>query len=154
VLDAIACLLGVCDERTYEGEPAIKLEAAANKGDAREVTLEPIIEKVDGAKVVNTSQLLVDILSAVRARVPRKHIAAAAQRAIAQGLASIAIDAASAKKIEVVGGSGGVFYNQAITAVVREMVEKAGLKFIQHELLPPGDGGVSVGQAVVAASTR
>jgi hydrogenase maturation protein HypF len=154
VLDAIACLLGVCDERTYEGEPAIKLEAAANKGDAREATLDPIIEKVDGAKVVNTSQLLVDILSAVRARVPRKHIAAAAQRAIAQGLASIAIDAASVKKIDVVGGSGGVFYNQAITAVVREMVEKAGLKFIQHELLPPGDGGVSVGQAIVAASTR
>ena len=151
VLDAIACLLGVCDERTYEGEPAIKLEAAANKGDAGEVKLEPVIEKVDGRVVVNTSRLLVDVLDALRVQVPRRHIAAAAQRAIAQGLASVAVDAASSKGIEVVGGSGGVFYNRAITAAVRKEVEKAGLRFVQHELLPPGDGGISVGQAIIAA---
>ena len=151
VLDAIACSLGICGERTYEGEPAIKLEAAANKGDVKKVKLEPAIEKADGEKVVDTSQLLVDILGALRARVPRRHIAAAAQRAIARGLALIAIDAASLRKIDVVGGSGGVFYNRAITAEVRKEVEKAGLRFIQHELLPPGDGGISVGQAVIAA---
>lgn len=151
VLDAIACLLGVCDERTYEGEPAIKLEAAAGKGDAREVKLEPVIEKVDGMKIADTSQLLADILGPLRARVPRKHIAAAAQRAIARGLASIAIDTASSKGLDVVGGSGGVFYNWAITAAVREEIEKASLQFIQHELLPPGDGGIAIGQAVVAA---
>ena len=150
VLDAIACLLGICDERTYEGEPAIKLEAAANKEDSEEVRLEPVIEKVDGMMVVNTSRLLVDILDALRARVSRRHIAAAAQRVIARGLASVAIDAASSKGIEVVGGSGGVFYNRAITAAVREEVEKAGLRFVQHELLPPGDGGISVGQAIIA----
>ncbi len=150
VLDAIACLLGICDERTYEGEPAIKLEAAANKGNAGEARLEPVIEKVDGMVVVNTSRLLVDVLDALRARVSRRHIAAAAQRVIARGLASVAIDAASSKGIEVVGGSGGVFYNRAITAAVRREVEKAGLRFVQHELLPPGDGGISVGQAIIA----
>ena len=151
VLDAIACLLGVCDERTYEGEPAIKLEAAAGKGDAGEVKLEPVIEKVGGMKIVDTSQLLADILSALRARVPRRHIAAAAQRAIARGLASIAIDTASSRGVGVVGGSGGVFYNWAITAAVRKEIEKAGLRFVQHELLPPGDGCISIGQAVIAA---
>jgi len=151
VLDAVACLLGICDERTYEGEPAMKLEAAAGKGDAREVKLEPVIEKVDGMKIADTSQLLADILGPLRARVPRKHIAAAAQRAIARGLASIAIDTASSKGLDVVGGSGGVFYNWAITAAVREEIEKASLQFIQHELLPPGDGGIAIGQAVVAA---
>lgn len=150
VLDAIACLLGICDERTYEGEPAIKLEAAANKGNAGEARLEPVIEKVDGMVVVNTSRLLVDVLDTLRARVSRRHIAAAAQRVIARGLASVAIDAASSKGIEVVGGSGGVFYNRAITAAVRKEVEKAGLRFVQHELLPSGDGGISVGQAIIA----
>jgi len=154
VLDAIACLLGICNEGTYEGEPAIKLEAAANKGYAGEVRLEPVIEKVNGMMVVNTSQLLVDVLDALRARVSRMRIAAAAQRAIARGLASVAIDAASSKGIEVVGGSGGVFNNRAITATVHKEVEKAGLRFVQHELLPPGDGGISVGQAVIAASSR
>jgi hydrogenase maturation protein HypF len=96
--------------------------------------------------------LLENILDALRRGIPRKQIAAAAQRALAEGLAEIAIDVASAKDIKIVGGSGGVFYNRAITSTVRKSVEEVGLKFIQHELLPPGDGGISVGQAVVAAA--
>jgi hydrogenase maturation protein HypF len=151
VLDAVACLLGICCERTYEGEPAIKLEAAAGGGDPNRLRLKTSIRSVNGMKVVDTSRLLVDIIDALRNSVPRKQIAAAAQRALAEGLAEIAIDVASAKGIKIVGGSGGVFYNRAITAIVRKSVEEVGLKFIQHELLPPGDGGISVGQAVVAA---
>ena len=151
VLDAVACLLGICDERTYEGEPAIKLEAAAGNEDVEELKLEPAIKKVNGMKVVDTSQLLADIVSALQARVPRRYIAAAAQRAIARGLASIAIDTASSRGGSVVGGSGGVFYNWAITAAVSKEIEKAGLQFVQHECLPPGDGCISTGQAVVAA---
>lgn len=151
VLDAIACVLGICQERTYEGEPAIKLEAAANLGDPEGVKLEPVIEKMNGSMVVNTSHLLLDILDALRARVPRKHLAAAAQRAIAKGLSSIAIDVASSRGISVVGASGGVFYNRAISMAVRKEVEASGLRFVQHELIPPGDGGISVGQAITAA---
>jgi len=151
VLDAVACLLGICSERTYEGEPAIKLEAAADGGDSDRLRLEAPIKSVNGMEVVDTSHLLMDVVNVLRARVSRKHIASAAQRAVARGLTEIAIDAASARGINMVGGSGGVFYNRAITATVRKLVEEAGLKFIQHELLPPGDGGISVGQAVVAA---
>jgi hydrogenase maturation protein HypF len=151
VLDAVACLLGICCERTYEGEPAIKLEAVAGGSDSDRLRLETTIKSVDGLRVLDTSNLLVDIIDAIRKNVPRKQIAAAAQRALAEGLAEIAIDVASAKDINIVGGSGGVFYNRAITATVRKSIEEAGLKFIQHELLPPGDGGISVGQAVVAA---
>lgn len=151
VLDALACLLGVCYERTYEGEPAIKLEAAADGGNPDRSRLEAPLKSVNGMKVVDTPHLFLNIINALRTRVPRKHIAAAAQRAVAKGLAEIAIDAASARGIDVVGGSGGVFYNRAITATVRKLVGEAGLKFIQHQLLPPGDGGISAGQAVVAA---
>jgi len=151
VLDAVACLIGACGKRTYEGEPAIKLEAWANGGDPDRLELEPILEDKDGMAVMDTSQLLISIIDALRNGVPRRHIAAAAQRAVGKGLAEIAIDAVSARGINVVGGSGGVFYNRAITATVRKSVEGAGLKFIRHEILPPGDGGISVGQAVVAA---
>jgi len=151
VLDAVACLIGACSERTYEGEPAIKLEAWASGGNPDRLELEPVLEDKDGMTVMDTSQLLISIIDALRNGVPRRHIAAAAQRTVAKGLAEIAIDAASARGINVVGGSGGVFYNQAITATVRKSVEGAGLRFVQHEFLLPGDGGISVGQAVVAA---
>ena len=151
VLDSVACILGICCERTYEGEPAIKLEAAAEGSDPDRLRLKTAIKIVNGMKVLDTSHFLVDIIDALRKSVPKKQIAAAAQRALAEGLAEIAIDVASARGIKMVGGSGGVFYNRAITSTVRKSVEGAGLKFIQHELLPPGDGGISVGQAVVAA---
>jgi len=154
VLDAVACLLDICRERTYEGEPAIKLEAAADGVDPDLLRLEAPLENVNGMKVVDTSHLLVNIIDALRAHVPRKHIAAAAQLAVAGALAEIAIDAASSRGVRAVGGSGGVFYNRAITATVRALVEGVGLKFFTHELLPPGDGGVSVGQAVIAARSN
>ncbi|MCS7131245.1 MAG: carbamoyltransferase HypF [Hadesarchaea archaeon] len=151
VLDAVSCLLGICRERTYEGEPAIKLEAAANGGDPDLIELKPIVGEADGMRVVDTSELLLGVLEALRRRLPRRHIAAAAQRALARGLAEVAIGAAMEEGIRMVGASGGVFCNRAIARVVREAVEGAGLRFVSHELLPPGDGGISVGQAVVAA---
>jgi hydrogenase maturation protein HypF len=154
VLDAVSCLLRICDERTYEGEPAIKLEAAAAQGDAREVELEPAIERMGGKPTLDTSKLLLDILSGLKARVPRKHLAAAAQLAVARGLASIAADTALSKGIKTVGASGGVFYNRAITVAVRREIEGNELRFVQHEILPPGDGCISTGQAVAAATLQ
>jgi hydrogenase maturation protein HypF len=152
VLDAAACLLGICDTRTYEGEPAIKLEAAAS-GSADRVKLEPILTTVDGMTVVDTSALLRGVVDALRANIPRKHIASAVQRALATGLARIAIEAAQTEGIGVIGGSGGVFYNRAITSTIADLVAGAGLKFVRHGFVPPGDGGVSVGQAVIAAKS-
>ncbi|MFH1821825.1 MAG: carbamoyltransferase HypF [Methanobacteriota archaeon] len=154
VLDAISCLLGICSERTYEGEPAITLEAAANTGDAGMVKLDPVVGSLDGKMIMDTSKLLIEILSALENRVPRKHIAAAAQLAVARGLSSIAIDVAKSKGITAVGGSGGVFCNRAITIAMQREVERAGLTFVRHETLPPGDGCISTGQAIAAAHIK
>jgi len=154
VLDAISCLLGICSERTYEGEPAVKLEAAATTGDAESVRLETIIEKIDGKITMDTSKLLIEVLSLLKRRVPRRHIAAAAQSAVARGLASIAIDVASSKDMETVGASGGVLYNRAINRHIQKAVESRGLNFVRHEILPAGDGCISVGQAAIAARTN
>jgi len=151
VLDAAACLLSVCSIRTYEGEPAMKLEAAARGGDPKKIKMNIEIKKDGNLNIVDTSQILLGALEALRVRVPRRHIAAAVQRALAEGLSEIAIDAAFDRKMKVVGGSGGVFCNDAMTTAARKFVTRSRLKFVRHELLPTGDGGISVGQAVVAA---
>jgi hydrogenase maturation protein HypF len=151
VLDAISCLLGICSERTYEGEPAIKLEAAAATGDDESVGLDVVTEMVDGKPTLDTSKLLVEVLSLLKRRVPRKHIAAAAQSAVARGLASIAIDVAASKGMKIIGASGGVLCNRAIAMHMQSAAEKAGLNFVRHKVLPPGDGCISIGQAAIAA---
>ena len=154
VLDATACLLGVCGVRTYEGEPAMKLESAAKSGDPHRLKMKPEIRKEKNVNVVNTSKILLDALEALRAGVPRRHIAAAVQHAIAEGLSEMAVEAAADEKIKVVGASGGVFYNDAITSAVHKFATRARLRFVRHELLPAGDGAISVGQAIVAAHVR
>ena len=55
------------------------------------------------------------------------------------------------KGVDIIGGSGGVFYNEAISMTIKNVVEDAGYRFLQHKNSCAGDGSVSLGQAAVAA---
>ncbi len=63
----------------------------------------------------------------------------------------MAVNAAENIGVKVIGGSGGVFYNEAISVTVRKAVESAGYTFVQHKNSCAGDGSVSMGQAAVAS---
>lgn len=149
VLDAIAALLRVCMEKTYQGEPAMRLEAAAARGKPT-LKIEPKVYHSNGRYVLDTSQILLEVLQALgKQRV--ENLAASAQHAVAMGLADIAVSVAQEKGVKIVGFTGGVAYNDAITRTIRKYVERSGLVFIQHSVIPPGDAGVSIGQAITAA---
>jgi hydrogenase maturation protein HypF len=64
-------------------------------------------------------------------------------------LASLAIEKALDNGVKFVGFSGGAACNEILASLMREAVEAAGLRFLVHEAVPAGDGGVSFGQAVV-----
>ncbi|PSP88932.1 carbamoyltransferase HypF [Halobacteriales archaeon QS_4_69_34] len=148
-LDAASALLGVCEERTYEGEPAMKLEALAARGTARGIELP--YATVDGRPVLDTPRLM-DRLVELLDDAERADVAATAQDALARGLARIAVDAAEERDRDTVVLSGGVAYNDAIATRVRETVVDAGLRFLGNERVPPGDGGIAYGQVAVAAA--
>ena len=145
VLDAVSALLGICYERTYEGEPAMKLESAASKG-RDQLKLEP---KVEG-NVLDTAFLLHEIFEN-KAKLSVDDLAFSAQSYLARGLATLAIQAAKRLKVKHIGFSGGVAYNEYITATIRESVEKEDYKFVVHNKIPAGDGGTSFGQAIVTS---
>ena len=148
VLDAVAAVLGVCYERTYEGEPAIKLESAAVKG-KDVLKMKPIID----GHVLDTTQML----HAVFGNLGKASVADLAyfvHAYLAQGLASLAVEKALEHGVKAVGFSGGAANNQILAEVIRRTVETAGLQFLVHEAVPAGDGGVSFGQAVVGGFFR
>jgi hydrogenase maturation protein HypF len=148
VLDAVAAVLGVCYERTYEGEPAMKLESAAVKGkDA--LNLKPI---ADG-DVLDTTQMLLAVFEKL-GKAPVADLAYSAHAYLARGLASLAIEKALENGVKAVGFSGGAASNWILSDIMRRTVEAAGLRFLVHEAVPPGDGGVSFGQAVVGGFFR
>jgi len=145
VLDAVSALLGVCTVRSYEGEPAMKLESAALGG--RDVLrLKPQIY----GDVLSTSNLLW-MLYEDQGRHSVADLAYSAHVYLAEGLASLAIEQAQKEGTKNVGFTGGAACNQILAATIRESVEAAGLTFYVHEQVPAGDGGVSFGQAVVAS---
>jgi hydrogenase maturation protein HypF len=144
VLDAVSSMLGVCYQRTYEGEPAMKLEAAATRGkDA--LNLSP---KIKG-NVLDTT-FLVNEIFANKDKVSAADLACSAQSYLARGLAQLAMTEAERLSVRHIGFSGGVAYNEHITATIRKTVEKEGYKFLVHNKIPAGDGGTSFGQAIVA----
>lgn len=151
VLDAISALLNLCYERTYEGEPAIKLESFAFHGKSK-LNFSIKIKKED-RYVIDTSHLLLQVLEA-KEECKLEDIAASAQKALAEAFAEIAIKVAKEKKISTIGASGGVVYNEAIVDTIRRKIEKHGLKFLTNTKVPCGDGGISLGQVLIAAKRK
>jgi len=162
-LDAVSALLGLCRERTYEGEPAMRLEAAAARG-GRPLELElpytyAELEKEGRGvktelklKLLDTPALFLELLRLKERGRPIADIAATAQWALACGLARLAIEFAEEHGIEEVALGGGVAYNDAITLTIRREIEQAGFVLYVNEKVPCGDGGISFGQAVVAGA--
>jgi hydrogenase maturation protein HypF len=149
ILDAASCLLGVSYGRTYEGEGAMKLEAAA-AASSNGVDLPVEVIDEEGVLVLKTSQMFGRLFE-LRVRYDRGVLASALQVAVAEGLSRMALGAAEKYGLGTVGFSGGVAYNEMMNSVIRRRVEGRGLRFIRHRQVPPGDGGTSFGQAVVAS---
>ena len=85
----------------------------------------------------------------IEAGVLREEIAVASQRALAEKLAELAISVANSYNTDVIGVTGGVFYNEFISSVVKNLVTLEGHTFVQHEQTCAGDGSVSMGQCAI-----
>jgi len=139
-LDGAAALLGLCLESTYEGHGAIALSDAAEG-----VRAEPYPWRTAGD--------VIDLLPAVRALVADRlsgvspaGAAARFQAALADAVASAALVAGG----DTVALGGGAFQNPSLLERVRDRLEQAGRRVLIPRQAPPGDGGLSLGQAVVA----
>ncbi len=144
VLDAVSAVLGLCYRRSYEGESAMKLESAALKG-KDVLKLKPSLH----GDVLETTGLLAAVYEN-KANRAVSDLAYSAHAYLARGLAGLAVEKAQAQGVKTIGFSGGAACNQILAQIMRSTVEAAGLRFVVHEALPAGDGGVAFGQAVVA----
>jgi hydrogenase maturation protein HypF len=139
LFDAVAALLGVREEVTYEGQAAVELEQLAGTRAA-----DPYDWRFgDGAALVAAAH---DDLAAGR---PKSEIAAAFHETIAAASAA-ACEAVGEPRVVVL--SGGTFQNLRLLASTRERLERTGFRVLTHRLVPPNDGGISYGQAAVAAA--
>ena len=141
LLDALAFTLEVCDKRTYDGEPAMKMESLLSKG--------RLIEGFE-TETKNGEILTAELFSRIKKGQDRCDVAYSIVRNVIGEMTKVACDDALSKGIDHIGITGGVSYNGPICAMVTEDVEKRGLKLLRHRNVPNGDGGISVGQAAIA----
>jgi len=149
IFDTISYLLGVSTLKTYRGEPAMKLEGFASIGNPDNIDLEIKYYKKDGMFFINTSDLVLNILSLLEnPKVNRNDIAAKFHIVFAEAFADIATIIADLNKIDKIGLTGGVAYNSLFSNAIKNIVLKNGLTFLEHDKIPPGDAGISTGQLI------
>jgi hydrogenase maturation protein HypF len=148
LFDGVSSLLGVRYQINYEAQAAIELEALALAGgDGPQLRF-----TVDGDGVIDPAPLLVGLIEGLRDGVDVGALAAAFHAAVADAVARLCLTVAERSAVRVVGLTGGVFQNVLLLRECRQRLEEAGLEVLIHRLVPPNDGGLALGQAVVAAT--
>ena len=149
LFDAVAALLGIRDTINYEGQAAVELEqlAATSRCDPYPAAV------TDGQPLtVAGSDLVRAAATDLLAGVPREVIGARFH----QGVATVIGEACGLLRdrsgLGTVALSGGVFQNLLLLGTVVDLLEGRGFRVLTHSRVPPNDGGISLGQAVVAAA--
>ncbi|HUP71074.1 MAG TPA: carbamoyltransferase HypF [Acidimicrobiales bacterium] len=178
LFDAVGALLGLRQQVTYEAQAAIELEACAAG-----VTLDAVADCAGGAgldalaacasaveletagaypsDVSRDNGLLVLDPSPLIARVVDERDAGTATPLVSAGFhaglglatAGMAATLARAEGLDTVALSGGVFQNSRLTEIVVGHLRPQGMTVLVHERVPPNDGGISIGQAAIAAAS-
>ncbi len=144
ILDALSYWLGVCDERTYDGEPAMRMEPLLRRGRRIEG-----FDTYTESGIIRTAHLFKDVPKDAR----KEDVAYSIVDSIVREMVDVACDDAQSRGIDTIGITGGVSYNGPITRMFEDAVRMRGLRPILHSRVPNGDGGISVGQAVIASNT-
>ena len=159
LFDAAAAILGICDKATYEGEPAIELEAAAWRALSSEsacptgnmasfsVTKS---SRPDACHVLNSRPLFEALLEGIRTGVPAGKLALDFHVAIARASARIASEICVREGIDTVVLSGGVFMNRLLLQFLTRELKSAGLTVLVPHTVPVNDGCIAYGQAAIA----
>ncbi len=150
LFDAVAALLGVRDTINYEGQAAVELEqlawaSPAQPGyPARLTPGRPF--SVAGGDLVRAAAG--DLLAGQ----PVDVISARFHRGVADLIVAACLLLRESSGLGTVALSGGVFQNLLLLGTVTSLLEAAGFRVLTHSRVPPNDGGISLGQAVVAAA--
>jgi hydrogenase maturation protein HypF len=154
LFDAAAAVLGIRSIVSYEGQAAIELEAAAAGVADDAAPVYPVDVGVDdGVFVIDPAPLLARLWDDACAGTSVAASSAGFHAGLGAAVADAAVRLAERHGLDTVALTGGVFQNRRLSRIVAGGVGRAGLTVLMHHAVPPNDGGISIGQAAVAAAT-
>jgi hydrogenase maturation protein HypF len=152
LFDAVASLLGVAHLSTFEAEAAMRLEALALSAGALSALEAPDVAFDGEPAVLDTVQLVATLVNGRRRGVPAALLAAMFHESLARGITSVCVQLGADLGVQRVALSGGVFQNALLLSRVEHLLREHDLFVYTNHEVPANDGGISLGQALVAAS--
>jgi hydrogenase maturation protein HypF len=146
LFDAVASLLGVRDKVNYEGQAAIELEAIA----ACEVAQGYQFEFDETRGIVEAAPVIRQIVGDLLFGVPAEVVSARFHLGVAQMIDCVVCRVREQRRLDRVALSGGVFQNKLLLEKTSQLLGASGFHVFTHRRVPPGDGGIALGQAAVA----
>ncbi|HWE08283.1 MAG TPA: carbamoyltransferase HypF [Solirubrobacteraceae bacterium] len=151
LFDAVAAMCGLRLWVAYEGQAAAELEAVCDPAERAAYAL-PLVRDGGGRIVLDARETVRAVARDCAAGVAVARIGARFHNAVASATTAACIILAGEREIESVALSGGSFQNRLLLERVAADLRHAGLRVLVPERLPPNDGGISYGQAAVAAA--
>lgn len=150
LFDAVAALCGVRLTVNYEGQAATELEALCDPDEHDFYSL-PLLRQ-EAAIVLDPRPMVAEVAAAITGGAPAAQVAARFHNALAAATACACMALAGERGLGTVVLGGGSFQNRVLLESVAATLQRAGLRVLVPERLPPSDGGISYGQAAVAAA--
>jgi len=146
LFDAVASLLGVCHLASYEGQAAIELEMISDPSASGAYCF----DLIDGEVIViDPAPVFHAMISDFRRKVPLSVISARFHAAVADSMVEVCCRLQSESATKTVALTGGVFQNVRLLQLSKARLIDRGFKVLTHHIVPPNDGGLSLGQAVI-----
>lgn len=152
LFDATAALVGLRRRVSYEGQAAIELEMAARTRSAGTARHYEVAVELGDEVLLDPRGLVAAVVADSRAGVDTAAIARGFHEALAAASAAAAAEVASRAGLGTVALTGGVFQNVLLGEILGSRLEQLGLRVLRHRRIPPNDGGISIGQAAIAAT--
>ncbi|HYA21974.1 MAG TPA: Sua5/YciO/YrdC/YwlC family protein, partial [Thermoproteota archaeon] len=148
LFDAVSAILGVCRSATYEGQPAIELEAVSDRD---EVGYYPYELSASGMLYLDHRPIMRAIVEDIRAGRPKGTIAGRFHNTLARAMVELIRTGSEESGYRKIVLGGGSFCNSLLVSKLKRAMRKEGYEMVMPRSLPPNDGGISYGQVVIAA---
>jgi hydrogenase maturation protein HypF len=149
LFDAVAAMLGVCAEINYEAQAAILLEMTADDGDD---TYEVELPRTSSG-VIPLEPLIRAVVTDIEQGSLPAAVAGRFHRTLAELFVNVAARVRNEKSCNRVALSGGVYQNRLFFEYMMRRLTEEGFDVLSHSIVPTNDGGIALGQAVIANAT-
>jgi hydrogenase maturation protein HypF len=154
LFDAVASLIGVRNEVTYEAQAAIEMEVLSKPFLSGALPYPYFVDENSNGRIVRVQEILQSIVEDVRANESIGRMGAKFHQTLAEIAIDLCRQARRSTGLREVALSGGVWQNQLLLDLVRDGLQRGGFIVYFHKQVPTNDGGLSLGQAVIANFAR